>query len=93
MPPGSESASFDDFTVENYFPDGRILWTCKVGADSPCYTLISNPTADEVEDVGYINKYITLARRSKKSNQIVKSKIWTYMGSIAEKINRLLTRE
>lgn len=55
---GSESASFDDFTVVNYFPDGRI-WMQGLGS-SPYLHLISNPTADEVEDVGYINKYITL---------------------------------
>ncbi len=69
---GSESASFDDFTVLNYFPDGRI-WMHGLGS-SPYLHLISNPTAEDIEDVGYINKYITLPEDPKNPSKLLKAK-------------------
>jgi len=54
----AEFYSFDDFAVLNYFPDGRI-WMH--GDDRTNYFhLINQPDQDNIKDIEYISKYITL---------------------------------
>ncbi len=53
-----EFYSFDDFSVLNYLPDGRI-WMAPFSW-TPHFHLLEYPEANDSQDVGYMSRYYTL---------------------------------
>ncbi len=68
----AELNSFDNFSVLNYFPDGRI-WMHGYGSESH-FHLINYPDEDNISDIKYTSKYITLPSDPKKPEELLVAK-------------------